>query len=145
MIAAVLKEDPPALADSGKSAPAEIGRVIERCLAKSPSQRFHSAHDLAFALRTMSSASGQPLPVSTVNFADKRRRTPMLAGVAGGVVVVMAGAGFYWHNRPQNLVPDGSRPRHGCHRGSPPRCSSGSDIPGNEFVPAVVVVSGAPL
>ena len=42
-MAAILKEDAPAIADSGKQAPAELELVIERCLAKNPAQRFHSA------------------------------------------------------------------------------------------------------
>ncbi len=50
-MAAILKEDPPAIADTGKQVPAELERVVDRCLAKNPAQRFHSAHDLAFALR----------------------------------------------------------------------------------------------
>ena len=57
-LAAILKEEPPALADSGKPTSPEFQRVIERCLAKNPAQRFHSAHDLAFALRSMSSPGG---------------------------------------------------------------------------------------
>jgi eukaryotic-like serine/threonine-protein kinase len=50
-MAAILKDDPPAITDTGVQVPTELGRVIERCLSKNPAQRFHSAHDLAFALR----------------------------------------------------------------------------------------------
>jgi serine/threonine protein kinase len=59
-MAAILKEDPPPIADTGKQAPAELERVIDRCLAKNPAQRFHSAHDLGFALRGLLGASGEP-------------------------------------------------------------------------------------
>jgi serine/threonine protein kinase len=52
-MAAILKDDPPAIADTGTQAPAELARVIDRCLAKNPVQRFHSAHDVAFALNGM--------------------------------------------------------------------------------------------
>ena len=62
-MAAILKDDPPAIADSGRQAPAELERVIDRCLAKNPAQRFHSAHDLAFALRgLLSTTGGKSLP-----------------------------------------------------------------------------------
>jgi eukaryotic-like serine/threonine-protein kinase len=50
-MAAILKEDPTPISDTGKLAPVELQRVIERCLAKNPAQRFHSAYDLAFALK----------------------------------------------------------------------------------------------
>jgi eukaryotic-like serine/threonine-protein kinase len=55
-MAAILKEDPPALADSGKQISLELERAIERCLAKNPAQRFHSAHDLAFSLRALATS-----------------------------------------------------------------------------------------
>ncbi len=61
-MAAILKDDPPAIADSGKQAPPDLQRVIDRCLAKNPAQRFHSAHDLAFALRSMLSTTGEQNP-----------------------------------------------------------------------------------
>jgi eukaryotic-like serine/threonine-protein kinase len=54
-MSAVLTDDPPAMADSVKTAPVELERVIQRCLAKSAAQRFHSAHDLAFALKGLAS------------------------------------------------------------------------------------------
>ncbi len=41
---AILKEDPPPLADPG------FERIVHRCLEKSPEQRFQSASDLAFAI-----------------------------------------------------------------------------------------------
>jgi hypothetical protein len=63
-MAAILKEDPPPVADSGKASSPELDRVIERCLAKNPPQRFHSAHDLAFALESLSSSSAQQRPVA---------------------------------------------------------------------------------
>ncbi len=50
-MSAILKEDPPELAEI---APREISPAVERivrhCLEKSPEQRFRSAHDVAFAL-----------------------------------------------------------------------------------------------
>jgi eukaryotic-like serine/threonine-protein kinase len=63
-MAAILKDEPPALADSGNSTAPDLDRVIERCLAKNPAQRFHSAHDLAFALRSLSSSPGEQKSVS---------------------------------------------------------------------------------
>lgn len=50
---AVLKEDPRELPDS---TPPILSNIVRRCLEKDPQARFQSASDLAFALRTASSA-----------------------------------------------------------------------------------------
>lgn len=54
-LSAILRDDPPDLARSGKSIPAELARIVSHCLEKNPAERFQSARDLAFALKTMAS------------------------------------------------------------------------------------------
>jgi TolB-like protein len=44
---------------SGGRIPPELKRLIARCLAKQPDQRFQSASDLAFALRTSAGGAGE--------------------------------------------------------------------------------------
>jgi len=94
-MAAILKEDPAPVADSGKISPPELDRVIERCLAKNPAQRFHSAHDLAFALSTFSSAAGEPKTFAPAG----RRRMWMVAALALVVLLTAAAGVYYWSNR----------------------------------------------
>ncbi len=63
-MSAILKEEPPELAESGKSVPAALERVVRRLLEKDPEQRFQSASDLAFdlgSLSTTSATAGTPL------------------------------------------------------------------------------------
>jgi serine/threonine-protein kinase len=94
-MAAILKEDPPAIADSGKHAPAELERVIDRCLAKNPAQRFHSAHDLAFALTSLLSATGEQKPA----VPPPGVRRPVVLSIAAILVILVAAAGlFYWRS-----------------------------------------------
>lgn len=50
-MAAILKEDPAAISESGQKIPFELDRLIRRCLEKNPDQRFQTARDLAFDLR----------------------------------------------------------------------------------------------
>jgi serine/threonine protein kinase/tetratricopeptide (TPR) repeat protein len=50
---AILHESVPALSQSGRDRPAELDRLILRCLAKDPAQRFQSARALADALRNL--------------------------------------------------------------------------------------------
>jgi TolB-like protein len=48
---AILRDEPPPLANSGHVAPVELDRLIIRCLEKTPEQRIQSARDVAYALR----------------------------------------------------------------------------------------------
>ncbi len=54
VMTAILREDPPELAES--VAPA-LRQIVTHCLEKEPDRRFHSARDLSFALRTVSSSA----------------------------------------------------------------------------------------
>jgi serine/threonine protein kinase len=55
---AILNEDPPELTATNHRVPEGLERVIRRCLEKKPEQRFHSAHDLGYALEALSISSG---------------------------------------------------------------------------------------
>jgi len=74
--AAILKEEPPSLADSGTTLPTELDRAIRRCLEKSPEARFQSASDLAYNLRSIGTGSAVPV------MATPTDRTPVRAGSA---------------------------------------------------------------
>src|SRR5262249_15570843 len=50
---AVLSEEPPELDTTKANVPALLTRIVERCLAKMPDNRFQSARDLAFALASI--------------------------------------------------------------------------------------------
>lgn len=61
-ITAVLREDPPEINLDQASVPMAFQQVVRHCLEKEPENRFQSARDLAFALDTLSDASGGRLP-----------------------------------------------------------------------------------
>jgi hypothetical protein len=54
---AILTQEPPPLAGEDGFSPGLV-RLVERCLEKSPGERFQAANDLAFALETLSNHSG---------------------------------------------------------------------------------------
>ncbi len=56
-MSAILKEDPPDLAVTNQNLSPGLERIVRHCLEKSPEQRFHSAHDVAFALEALSGLS----------------------------------------------------------------------------------------
>ena len=72
---AILNEDPPHLSAAAAPIPPALVRIVNRCLEKSPSERFQTASDLAFALDSLSDAAS----VSTIR---ARRRTAGIQDVA---------------------------------------------------------------
>ena len=86
---AILKDDPPELTADLKIPPA-LERILYGCLAKAPEGRFHSAHDLAFALEGMSSSGISASGVAGLPLARARKQTLLwavgltLAGFLGG-------------------------------------------------------------
>ena len=76
-LSAVLRDDPPPLPSSTGDVSPALVRIIGRCLAKRPEDRFQSAHDLALALEAVSSPSwpesppGEPQPNKAELFASR--------------------------------------------------------------------------
>ncbi len=56
-MAAILREDPAELPETVSPA---LREIVWHCLEKEPQRRFHSARDLGFALRTVSSSAARP-------------------------------------------------------------------------------------
>jgi Tol biopolymer transport system component/tRNA A-37 threonylcarbamoyl transferase component Bud32 len=84
---AVLREDPPALADV--AAPPTLRAIIDRCLEKDAGRRFQSASDLAFALTSLTTRSSAALDAPAAPPARHRRRW---AAVASVTLAALAGA-----------------------------------------------------
>ena len=99
VLSAVIKDEPPALAELGLHIPA-VDRIVRRCLEKDRDHRFRTAHDLAFALDALSA------PVSSVGPSQPARRR-WLRNVAFGAGWLITGAGsaiglVEWLRRPQS-------------------------------------------
>ncbi len=93
-MSAILREDPPDLSATNQNVSPGLDRVVRHCLEKNPEQRFHSAHDIAFALETLSGISA---PVGALpGRALPRDRSRVLQLVIGAVLLTAAGiaAGF---------------------------------------------------
>ena len=91
-MSAILKEEVPELSETARNVPAGLERIVRHCLEKHPSQRFHSAGDLAFDLESLteisatSSKSGAQAAVAQVRGEESRRKLFSVAGCgrAGG-------------------------------------------------------------
>ena len=54
---AILKEEPPELAGTGRNVPPGVDRIVRHALEKNPAMRFQTARDLAFDLESLSETS----------------------------------------------------------------------------------------
>src|SRR5262249_15363769 len=73
-MSAIPQEGPPDLSATNQSVSPGLERIVRHCLEKSPEQRFHSAHDVAFDLETLSSVSA-PASAARPSTGRRIRRT----------------------------------------------------------------------
>jgi dipeptidyl aminopeptidase/acylaminoacyl peptidase len=92
-LAAIIRDEPPAIASINPRAPAPLRWIVERCLAKEPEERYVSTKDLARDLSSVrdhlseTSVSGEPLAAAR----RPRVRAPVAAGL---VLAALAGSGL---------------------------------------------------
>ena len=68
ILSAILKDHPPSVTDLKHDLPRDLGRIVRRCLAKDPEDRYQTAKDLRNDLRTLKADldSGAVQPLSGV-------------------------------------------------------------------------------
>jgi len=77
-MSAILHGEPPELTETNRSVAPALERIVRHCLEKNPGERFHSAHDIAFDLETLSTISSGAISAKVKT--GWNRRWP-LAGV----------------------------------------------------------------
>jgi hypothetical protein len=91
---AILREDPPELPDT--VAPL-LRQIVAHCLEKEPERRFHSARDLAFALRTVTTPTASRPSGSLPPVAAPRSRKWLWPAICGALLlVILLSAVPYW-------------------------------------------------
>jgi serine/threonine protein kinase/Tfp pilus assembly protein PilF len=120
----IVYEPAPSITDLNPSAPAELQRIVRRCLAKDKEERYQSIKDVAIELkelrREMKADWGTSVPSSlsvststgstahTVSTSTSSadylfsgiRRHKLVSVTAVVILIALAGAGFfYWHSR----------------------------------------------
>ncbi|HQR36565.1 MAG TPA: protein kinase [Blastocatellia bacterium] len=103
---AILKEEPPDLSETSAKISPQLDKIVRRCLEKKPERRFHSAHDLGFALEALalpsSSGANRTEAVQTLNTITRPRhggwRDFRIAWIAAGAFALLAmlALGFIW-------------------------------------------------
>lgn len=89
VLAAILNEDPLPLLDATTGAPLTASRILERCLAKEPSDRYSETQELLDALRDLRSA---PRATSSTG-----RGSGIRAAIATIVVATFGTLAFLWY------------------------------------------------
>jgi serine/threonine-protein kinase len=95
VIAAILKEDPPAMSSLQPMTPRALDRLVKKCLAKERDDRWHAAKDLCDELKWIKeggSQAGMPAPVAARPAAPPwRRALPWTVAVALSIAVGIGG------------------------------------------------------
>ena len=94
---AILNEDPPPISQIVPAIPPGLQKVVQRCLEKTPQQRFHSASDLAFALEALSDSGSGPSAVLTPVQSRSKRSWTVVAIIA---LAIVAGLAFWLTRNP---------------------------------------------
>ena len=106
-IAAILKEDPPELTQSGRNVSPALDHVVRHCLEKDRENRFQTAKDVAFALSEASASTTAAVTSGGHAAVPEKRSTRGLAIVAAAVVLLVLAAVFL-ARRPKTTAGPGS-------------------------------------
>ncbi len=85
-MSAILRDDPPPLDDP------ELQRIVIHCLEKNPRERFQSAHDLGFALRSIGGET------------RRAHRLPRAMWSAAAAALLLVAVVAYWVGRPGQAI-----------------------------------------
>jgi Tol biopolymer transport system component len=102
-MSAILKEDPPDLAETNRNVSPALERIVQHCLEKNPESRFHSASDIAFDLEHLSGLSGSTARVATtgsgsgigIGKVQPSRRLLLALAAALALAGVVYGVGWW--------------------------------------------------
>ena len=96
-LSAILRDEPPPIADPGMVVPPAVERIVRRCLEKNPASRFQSSRDLAFALRSVGEDSA-----AAAEFAP-RRKGPLRRSAWASAVLLLLALGYVAIERPPSV------------------------------------------
>jgi hypothetical protein len=105
LMAAIVGAEPPPLSPLRPQVPASLERVILRCLAKDPEERWQTARDLAAELRWIADA-GSGATTAAPGPTRRRGGAVFWGAAAGAVVAAAVAAATLLSLRPRSAVPE---------------------------------------
>ena len=113
LITAILSAEPPAISALQPLSPPGLDRIVKKCLAKDPDQRWQTARDLADALKWISQdsadvSSGRSIPATPVSPTRPVRRWMLGTALIAVVAAIMAGL-WVWRRSADSLQATGLR------------------------------------
>jgi len=106
LIAAVLEHDPPAVSDRQPLTPAGLDRIVEKCLAKNPDDRWQTARDLKSELVWVGEGRTDVRRARpSVAGPTRRRAWPLLIAVGIPTIVALTLAVALWRMPSRTVTP----------------------------------------
>jgi Tol biopolymer transport system component/predicted Ser/Thr protein kinase len=101
VMAKILEVDPPPMSSLQPMTPPALDRVVKRCLAKEPDERWQSASDLTHELKWIAGGGAQTVVpgAATAERARLLRRWALVAGLASLIVAVITSV-VTWNLKP---------------------------------------------
>jgi Tol biopolymer transport system component/predicted Ser/Thr protein kinase len=97
IISSIIKDTPRPITDSKPGLPADLSRIVRRCLAKDPARRYQTAADLKNELEDLEHDSSSGAAVAPRGAA--RSKVPVVAVVAAIAALAAAAAAVAWKMR----------------------------------------------
>jgi serine/threonine protein kinase/Tol biopolymer transport system component len=110
LLSAIIKDTPSSVTDLRQDLPRDVGRILRRCLAKDPEERYQTAKDLRNDLRLLKedldSGVAERTPTRThisqstvLPSTVSRRPAAARLAFAGAAVLALTIAGWWWYAR----------------------------------------------
>jgi len=93
-LSAILTHEPPSLIETHEDIPVELDRIVSKCLAKQPEQRYQSAQALLDDLSSLDPASAATVKVLPKHRTSVSRRFRPLA-ILAGLLLVLAAVSYF--------------------------------------------------
>jgi eukaryotic-like serine/threonine-protein kinase len=135
LIAAILTTDPPPISQLQPLTPISLERVVKKCLAKDPDERWQSASDLASELNWISGSGSQPSVAAPLIVSSGKRKGPIWIGM--GTVLALIAASLAWQI--------GSRGRTAQPLHLTVTMPAGKILSGNSIVPLAISPDGSEI
>ncbi|MGA8609215.1 MAG: protein kinase, partial [Candidatus Sulfotelmatobacter sp.] len=94
LIAAILTAEPQPITQLQPLAPNALDRLVRKCLAKDPDERWQSAKDLSSELSWIADSGGSA--AGTTPLSPAKRLSPVLAWLACGALIVLIAGAIWW-------------------------------------------------